>query len=64
MIEYDNELTSQKPKVKRYIKSLHIRIKPLLLYTQALNGGAKHSRGVVKEKICSIRASSKLLAAL
>ena len=64
VVECNNELTSQKPKVKRYIESLHIRIEPSPLYTQDLNRGAKRSRGVVKQKICTIQASSKLLAAL
>ena len=50
-IECDNELTSQKPKVKRYIESLHIRIEPSLPYIQDLNRAAEHSGGVVKEKI-------------
>ena len=60
VIECDNELTSQKPRVKRYIESLHIRIEPSPPYTQALNGGAERLGGVVKQKIRSMRASSKL----
>jgi hypothetical protein len=64
VFECDNELTSQKPGVKKYIESLHIRIKPSPPYTQALNRGAERSGGVVKQKIRSMRASSKLLAAL
>ena len=64
VVECDNELTTQKPKVKRYIESLHIRIEPSPPYTQALNGGAERSGGVVKQKIRSMRASSKLPAAL
>ena len=64
VIECNNKLTSQKPKVKRYIKSLHIRIKPSLLYTQALNEGTKCLGGVVKQKIRSIRMHLKLLVAL
>ena len=64
VIECDNELTIQKPGVKRYIESLHIKIEPSTPYTQALNGGAERSGGVVKQKIRSMRASSKLPAAL
>src|SRR5947207_13913281 len=64
VIEYDNELTTQKPGVKRYIESLHIKIEPSPLYMQALNEGAEHSGGVVKQKICSMRASSKLPTAI
>ena len=50
--------------MKTYIESQYIRIKPSPLYTQALNGGAERSGGVVKQKIRSMRASSKLPAAL
>src|SRR5947199_2889827 len=64
VIEYDNELMTQKPGVKRYIESLHIKVKPLPPYMQALNEGAEYSGGVVKQKIHSMRASSKLLVAL
>ena len=64
VIECDNELTTQKPGVKRYIESLHIKVEPSPPYTQALNGGAERSGGVVKQKIRSMRASSKLPAAL
>jgi hypothetical protein len=64
VIECDNELTTQKPAVKRYVESLHIRIEPSPPYTQALNGAAERSGGVVKQKIRSMRASSKLPAAL
>ena len=51
VIEYNNKLILQKLKVKRYIESLHIRIKPLPTYTQALNRDAKCSGDVVKQKI-------------
>ena len=64
VIECDNELTTQKPGVKRYIESLHIKVEPSSPYMQALNGGAERSGGVVKQKIRSMRASSKLPAAL
>jgi len=64
VFECDNELTSQKPRVKIYIESLHIRIEPSPPYTQALNGGAERSGGVVKQKINSMRMGSKLPTAL
>ena len=64
VIECDNELTTQKPGVKRYIESLHIKVEPSPPYTQALNGGAECSGSVVKQKIRSMRASLKLPAAL
>ena len=64
VIECDNELTTQKPGVKRYIKSLHIKVEPSLPYMQALNEGVECSGSVVKQKIHSMQASSKLVAAL
>ena len=64
VIECDNELTSQKPAVKRYIESLHIKVEPSLAYTQSLNRSAERSGGVVKQKIQSMQASSKLPTAL
>jgi hypothetical protein len=60
----NNKLTSQKPGVKKYIESLHIRIEPSLLYTQALNGGAKRLGSVVKQKIRTMQAGFKLPTAL
>ena len=54
VIECDNELMTQKPGVKRYIESLHIKVEPSPPYTQALNGGAEHSGDVVKQKIHSM----------
>jgi hypothetical protein len=64
VIECDNELTSQKPAVRRFIESLSIKVEPSPPYTQALNGGAERSGGVVKDKARSMRASSKLPSAL
>ena len=64
VIECDNELTSQKPAVRRFIESLSIKVEPSPPYTQALNGGAERSEGVVKDKARSMRASSKLPSAL
>ena len=54
VIECDNELTTQKREVKRYIDSLHMRIEPSLPHTQALNGGAECTGGIVKQKIRAI----------
>ena len=51
VVECNNELILQKPGVKQYIESQHIRIEPSPTYTQALNGGAERSGGVVKQKI-------------
>ena len=41
-----------------------MKIEPLPPYKQALNGGAERLGGVVKQKIWSMRASSKLPLAL
>ena len=43
---------------------MSIKIEPSPPYTQALNGGAERSGGVVKDKINAMRASSKLPAFL
>jgi hypothetical protein len=64
VIECDNEITTQKPAVRRFIESLSIKVEPSPPYTQELNGGAERSGGVVKDKSRSMRAGSKLPSAL
>src|SRR5881275_1547514 len=64
VVECDNEITTQKPAVKRFFDGLHLKIDPSPPYTQALNGGAERSGGVVKDKLRSMRTSSKLPKAL
>ena len=64
VIECDNEITTQKPAVRRFIESLSIKVEPSPPYTQELNAGAERSGGVIKDKSRSMRASSKLPSAL
>ena len=62
--EADNEINTVKPRVKQWIEERHIKLEPSPPHTQALNGGAERSGGVVKEKINAMRDSSKLPASL
>ena len=50
-VECDNEFTTQKPRVRNYLEDKGITVEPSAPYTQAQNGGAERSGGVVKEKI-------------
>ena len=61
-MECDNELLQ--PVFEDYFHQLFIRIEPSAPYTQAQNGGAERSGGVIKDKIRSMRAGAKLLAEL
>ena len=60
VIECDNEIVTQKPGVHRFLQDLSIKVDPSPPYTQALNGAAERSGGVVKDKIRAMRASSRL----
>jgi len=51
VVEADGEITSVKPKVKRYLEQERLlKVEPSPPYTQDLNGGAERSGGVIKEK--------------
>ena len=50
VIECDNEITTVKSEVHRWCTSLGIKLEPSDPDTQAQNGGAERSGGVVKEK--------------
>lgn len=63
-IESDNEIVSIKGRVKDFLDSQFIRTENSPPYTQALNGAAEHSGGVVKEKINAMRGGAKLPEAL
>ena len=63
-VETDNEIYTVKPRVKEWLEERHIRIEPSPPHTQALNGAAERSGGVVKEKINAMRSSSKLPVSL
>ena len=56
VIECDNKIVTQKPVVMEYLEGRGVRVEPLAPYTQDQNGGAKHSRGVIKDKIRAIGA--------
>ena len=63
-MEMDGELYTQKPKVRRFLEQQGIRVEPSPPYTQALNGGAERSGGVIKQKIIVMKKSSNLLKQL
>ncbi|XP_044723699.1 integrase core domain-containing protein [Hirsutella rhossiliensis] len=50
VIECDNELTSQKPAVTNFLLQKLLKVEPSAPYTQAQNGGAERSGGVIKDK--------------
>ena len=54
VIECDNEITTQKPKVHQFLQNCHIKVEPSAPYTQSQNGGAERSGGVTKQKILAI----------
>ena len=60
VIECDNEIITLKPAVKKYLNSLFLKLEPSPSYTQDLNEGTEYSGGVVKNKMKSMRMSSKL----
>ncbi|QGA21642.1 hypothetical protein EYB26_009353 [Talaromyces marneffei] len=49
-----------RPLVKEYLESFFIRLEPSPPYTQALNGAAERSGGVIKDKGRSMAASGKI----
>ncbi|KAI8930550.1 hypothetical protein NX059_012545 [Plenodomus lindquistii] len=60
IIEADNEITTVKPEVQRYLSSQGIIIEPSAPDTQAQNGGAERSGGVNKEKARAMRLDANL----
>lgn len=60
VIESDNEIFSVKPEVGRWCSAQGIRIEPSAPDTQAQNGGAERSGGVIKEKARTMRLDSNL----
>lgn len=59
-IEADNEITTVKPDVRRWLQSQGIVIEPSAPDTQAQNGGAERSGGVNKEKSRAMRLDANL----
>ena len=62
MVECNNELS--KPAFLSYFNQLFIQVELSAPYTQAQNGDAERSEGVIKDKIRSIRTGAKLPAKL
>ncbi|RMZ87426.1 hypothetical protein DV736_g5352, partial [Chaetothyriales sp. CBS 134916] len=60
VIECDNEITEVKPQVAEFLSLRDIILEPSALYTQAQNGGAERSGGVIKEKARAMRLGAKL----
>jgi hypothetical protein len=64
VIETDNEIVTVKQEVERWCTSMSIRmsirIEPSAPDTQAQNGGAERSGGVIKEKARAIRLDANL----
>jgi hypothetical protein len=59
-IECDNEIVINKPRIKAFLERRHIRIEPSPPHTQALNGAAERSGGVVKDRANALRHSARL----
>jgi hypothetical protein len=59
-IEADNEITTVKPEVERWLAAQGIIIEPSAPDTQAQNGGAERSGGVNKEKARAMRLDANL----
>ncbi len=60
VVQCDNEIITTKPAIATWIEDQGIKVEPSAPYTQAQNGGAERSGGVIKEKARAMRASSKL----
>jgi hypothetical protein len=61
VVEADNEITTVKPEVQRWLASQGIIVEPSAPDTQAQNGGAERSGGVNKEKARAMRLDANLL---
>ncbi|KJZ72743.1 hypothetical protein HIM_07935 [Hirsutella minnesotensis 3608] len=57
VIECDNEFVDQKPAVKDFLERKNLKLEPSAPYTQAQNGGAERSGGVIKEKARAMRGN-------
>jgi hypothetical protein len=59
-VECDNETTIVKNAVKKWLTARGIKIEPSAPDTQAQNGGAERSGGVIKAKARAIRIGAHL----
>jgi hypothetical protein len=60
IIKCDREITMMKPEVARWCTTKSIRLEPSAPDTQAQNGGAERSRGVIKDKARTMRLDANL----
>ena len=60
VIECDGEITATKPEVARWCTAHAIRLEPSAPDTQAQNGGAERSGGVIKDKARTMRLDANL----
>lgn len=60
VIECDNEIYQRKLQVRQFLESLFITIEPSAPETQAQNGGAERSGGVIKNKARAMRSGARL----
>ena len=60
VIECDGEITTTKPEVSRWCTACAIILEPSAPDTQAQNGGAERSGGVIKDKARAIRLDANL----
>ncbi|KJZ70533.1 hypothetical protein HIM_10077 [Hirsutella minnesotensis 3608] len=60
VIECDNEIYEKKQQVRNWLESLFILIEPSAAYTQAQNGGAERSGGVIETKARTMRTGARL----
>ncbi|EGU72716.1 hypothetical protein FOXB_16775, partial [Fusarium oxysporum f. sp. conglutinans Fo5176] len=60
VIECDNEITEVKPKVGDFLRDRAIILEPSAPHTQAQNGGAERSGGVIKDMERAMRTGAKL----
>lgn len=64
VIEVDNELTTQKPKVKAFLEKECVKLEPSAPYTGAQLGGAERPGGAIKDKIRTMGIGANLPAHL
>jgi hypothetical protein len=60
VIECDGEIATTKPEVSRWCTARSIQLEPSAPDTQAQNGGAERSGGVIKDKARTIRLDANL----
>lgn len=64
VVECDNEITQRLPAVNRWLESQHIKTEPSPPHTQALNGAAERSGGMLKNTMRAMTIGANLLHSL